>query len=175
MLEEKFDMLLLAVYNLRKLTSTTVRHVSEVRGKVLHYGQAVPYLAICAPSLYQLIHHSSCAPSLAEEAELQFNWDQVVIVTSRAALACDLSMAAMWSLRQHDGPLWPLVPSSVYGGFLEGSTWNSSELTAAFHQHHYAEEILFLQSGHGLTKAARCYMDFSDPTSLFGTFNFFCL
>ena len=36
-----------------------------------------------------------------------------------------------------------------------------------------AEEILFLQSGHGLTKAARRYMDFSDPTRLFDTFNSF--
>ena len=37
------------------------------------------------------------------------------------------------------------------------------------------QEILFLQSGHGQTRAARRYMNFTDPARLFETFQAFDL
>ena len=48
----------------------------------MHYGQAVPFLAICAPSLLQLIHAPNPAPSLIDEASLSFDWDASLTVTS---------------------------------------------------------------------------------------------
>ena len=41
----------------------------------MHYGQPVPFLAICAPCLSQLIHAPNPAPSLIDEASLSFDWD----------------------------------------------------------------------------------------------------
>ena len=93
----------------------------------MHYGQAVPFLAICAPSLLQLIHAPNPAPSLIDEASLSFDWDAPLQVTSRAALACDLAMASMWIMHKHCCPLWPLVPSSEYGAFLALRPSSSSQ------------------------------------------------
>ena len=95
MLTEKFDSVLLAIYSFRIRTVATCRLAAEIRGKIMHYGQAVPFLAICAPSLSQLIHAPNPAPSLIDEASLSFDWDASLTVTSRAALACDLAMASM--------------------------------------------------------------------------------
>jgi len=121
MLAAKFDALLLSIYSFRSQPVTTCRLVAGIRGKLLHYGQAIPYLAMCAPSLSQLIHGSSSAPSLSEEADLHFNWDQTLQLNARAALACDLAMASLWIMHKHGCPLWPPVPSSLYGNFLSSS------------------------------------------------------
>ena len=127
MLTEKFDSVLLAIYSFRILAITTCRLTAEIRGKIMHYGQAVPFLAICAPSLSQLIHAPNPAPPLIDEASLSFDWDAKLQVTSRAALACDLAMASMWIMHKHGCPLWPLVPSSEYGAFLTLRPTSSSK------------------------------------------------
>ena len=116
MLTEKFDSVLLAIYSFQICNIATCHLAAEIRGKIMHYGQAVPFLAICAPSLSQLIH----APSLLDEASLSFDWDASASlqVTSRATLACDIAMTSMWIMHKHGCPLWSLVPSSEYGAFL---------------------------------------------------------
>ena len=87
-------------------------------GGNLNYCQAVPFLAICAPSLAQLIHAPIPAPSLITVASLSFDWNSPLQITYCASLACDLAMASMWIMHNHGCPLWPLVPSSEYGAFL---------------------------------------------------------
>ena len=99
---------------------------ARVRGKTLHYGCAIPFVAVAAPSLSQLMHNREtgtgpvAVPSLDEEKGAEFDWDLELRVSERARRALDIVRMAMDRYSSASQPLWPVVPSSLYGAFLAG-------------------------------------------------------
>ena len=66
---------------------STPRLIARIRGKALHYGCAIPFVAVAAPSLSQLMHNRETGtgmvtvPSLEEEKSADFDWDREVRVS----------------------------------------------------------------------------------------------
>ena len=58
MLPEKLVSMVAAVDDLQSMSDTMCRHIARVRGKVLHYGCAIAYVAVAAGSLAQAIHQN---------------------------------------------------------------------------------------------------------------------
>jgi hypothetical protein len=61
-------------------------------------------------------------PSLDDEKEVEFDWDQGLRVSERARRALEFMRTAMekYGGRHVGQPLWPVVSSSLYGAFLAG-------------------------------------------------------
>ena len=93
MLDEKLRSMRDAIVGLLGAAHTTPRLVARVRGKALHYGCALPFVALAAPSLSQLMHGAEsslgpCAvPSLREEEAAPFEWDRPIALSRRARSA----------------------------------------------------------------------------------------
>ena len=129
----RFSMLpdkLASMTNARSLLAassvSTPRLVARVRGKALHYGCAIPFVAIAAPSLSQLMHNRESGtgpvevPTLEAERDLEFDWDKELTMSDRAMRALDFMRVAMEKYSARGQPIWPVVPSSLYGAFLAG-------------------------------------------------------
>jgi hypothetical protein len=105
---------------------STPRLIARVRNKALHYCCAIPFVAVAAPSLSQLMHGSKTGagpvevPSLDTEKELEFDWDTKVRMSEQARTALEFMSTAMERYGDAGQPLWPVVPSSLYGAFLAG-------------------------------------------------------
>ncbi len=57
MLPEKLASMVTARDDLAAASLTTPRIIARVRGKALHYGCAISFVAVAAPSLLQLMHN----------------------------------------------------------------------------------------------------------------------
>ena len=57
MLPEKLASMVTARDDLAAASLSTPRIIARVRGKALHYGCAIPFVAVAAPSLSQLMHN----------------------------------------------------------------------------------------------------------------------
>ena len=124
MLPEKLGSMVAARDELAAAEVSTPRRVSRVRGKVIFYGCAIPFVAVAAPSLSQLMHDRETGtgpvevPALEVEKEMEFDWDQELRVTARAREALEFMRVALERYGAVGQPLWPVVPSSLYGAFL---------------------------------------------------------
>ena len=117
MLPEKLESMAAAVDELRSELDTTCRHIARVRGKVLHYGCAIAYVAVAAASLSQAIHKTegglalTNVPTPREEASRPFQWDSHRRLSARAPWRpWTLSVGALKSsalLVSHCGTWWP--------------------------------------------------------------------
>ena len=65
MLPDKLASTFAAVEEMRAATRTTPRLAALVRGKMLHYGVAMPFIAVAAASLLQLMHNREVGLTLA--------------------------------------------------------------------------------------------------------------
>jgi hypothetical protein len=96
---------------------STPRIIARVFGKVLHYGCAIPFVAVAAPSLSQLMHNREtdtgpvAVPSLDKEKAAVFDWDRELRVSERARRALEFIRTATENYGH-------AVPSSLYGAFL---------------------------------------------------------
>jgi hypothetical protein len=81
MLPDKMASLVAARQELAASEVSTPKLIARVRGKALHYGCAIPFIAAAAPSLSQLMHgrETGAGPvevlSLDAETKLEFDWD----------------------------------------------------------------------------------------------------
>ena len=125
MLPDKLQSMYAAVDGLIDSLLSTPRLIARVRGKLLHYGCAIPYVAVAAASLSQAMYDLESGvgptrvPTLQEENEREFDWDQEMTVSSRVRRALAFARAAMDRFGTAGQPLWPIVPSSLYGAFVE--------------------------------------------------------
>mmetsp|Transcript_41415 Transcript_41415/g.86539 ORF Transcript_41415/g.86539 Transcript_41415/m.86539 type:complete len:453 (-) Transcript_41415:58-1416(-) len=71
-------------------------------------------------------------PSLDEENEAEFDWDRELRVSERARRALELMRTAMEKYGNVGQPLWPVVPSSLYGAFLAGEERDACILVITF-------------------------------------------
>ena len=126
MLPDKLQSMVTVVEDLRSELDSTCRHIARVRGKVLHYGCAIAYVSVAAASLSQAIHEKEGGMALAdvptprEEAGRAFEWDGHRRLSARTLEALDFIRRCLEKFGTVGQPLWPLVPSSVYGAFLDG-------------------------------------------------------
>ena len=126
MLPEKLWSMVAARDELAAAEVSTPRRVSRVRGKAIHYGSAIPFVAVAAPSLSQLMHDRETGtgpvevPALEAKKEMEFDWDQELRVTARAREALEFMRVVLERYGAVGQPLWPVVPSSLYGAFLAG-------------------------------------------------------
>lgn len=126
MLDDKLKSLRDTLAALLNLESASPRLLATSRGKAAHYGCAIPFLAAMCPSLTQAMHQTECpfalpAPSLTEEAEdSHFDWDTAVPLSARTKAALRLMLHTVSELGTLGQPIWPLLPSSAHGAFLQG-------------------------------------------------------
>ena len=138
MLPEKLASMVTARDDLAAASLSTPRIIARVRGKALHYGCAIPFVAVAAPSLSQLMHNREtgtgpvAVPSLDEEKEADFDWDRELRVSERARQALEFMRVAMEKYGNAGQPLWPVVPSSLYGAFLAGEERDARILVITF-------------------------------------------
>ena len=124
MLPEKRESMRACCAELRDAAGTTPRLLARGRGKTIHYGCAIPFVAVAAASLSQAIHGRErglgpCAvPSLSEEERAEFEWDRPIPVSARAQRALDFALEAIERFGDEGQPIWPAEPSSFYGAFL---------------------------------------------------------
>ncbi len=71
-------------------------------------------------------------PSLDEEKEADFDWDQELRVSERARRALEYMRTAMEKYGTVGQPLWPVVLSSLYGVFLAGEERDARILVITF-------------------------------------------
>ena len=130
MLPDKLVSTIAAVEEILAATCTTPRLAARVRGKVLHYGMAVPFIAVAAASLSQLMHKREAGlgplediSHVRDEPSLQFDWEGSIEISARARRALNLLARAMRERGSAGQPIWPIVPSSLYcrGAFTEGT------------------------------------------------------
>ena len=91
MLPDKLASTIAAVEEMRAATCTTPRLAARVRGRVLHYGVAVPFIAVAAASLSQLMHKREAGlgplediPHMRDEPSLQFDWEESIEISASA-------------------------------------------------------------------------------------------
>jgi hypothetical protein len=72
------------------------------------------------------------AQSLDEEKEAAFDWDRELWVSERALRALEFMRTAMEKYCNVGLPLWPVVPSSLYGAFLAGEERDTRNLVITF-------------------------------------------
>ena len=94
MLPDQLASTIAAVEELRAATRTTQRLAARVRGKVLHYGVAVPCIAVAAASISQLMHKREAGlgplediPHIRDEHSLQFDWEESIGISARTRRA----------------------------------------------------------------------------------------
>ncbi len=125
MLPEKLESMAAAVDELRSELDTTCRHITRVRGKVLHYGCAIAHVAVAAASLSQAIHQTegglalTSVPTPREEASRPFQWDSHRRLSARSLAALDFIRRCLEKFGTAGQPLWHVV-ASLYGAFLDG-------------------------------------------------------
>ena len=92
-----------------------------------HYGVAVPFIAVAAASLSQLMHTREAGlgplediPHMRDEPALQFDWEESIEISARARRALDFVARALRERGSAGQPIWPIVPSSLYCAFTEG-------------------------------------------------------
>jgi hypothetical protein len=125
MLPDKLKSLFTALGELCASSDTTPRLISRVRGKLLHYGAAIPYVALAAPTLSQCMHDRekgigpTKVPTLSEEDAQDFDWDQQRVLSARARRALSFAVEAATRFGESGQPIWPAVASSLYGAFLD--------------------------------------------------------
>jgi hypothetical protein len=113
MLPEKLASMVTARDDLAAASLNTPRIIARVRGKALHHGCAITFIAVAAPSLSQLMHNREtgtgpmAVPSLDEEKEEDFDWDRELLVSERARQALECMRAAMEKYGNAGQPLWP--------------------------------------------------------------------
>ena len=138
MLPENLGSLVVARDELAAAEVSTPLRVSRVRGTVIHYGYAIPFVAVAAPSLSQLMHDRETGtgpvevPALEAEKEMEFDWDQEVQVSARAREALEFMRVALERYCAVGQPLWPVVPSSLYGAFLAWEETDTLVLVITF-------------------------------------------
>jgi hypothetical protein len=138
MLPDKLASVQTARDELAAARSSTPRLVARVRGKALHYGCAIQYVAIGAASLSQLMHCRETGvgpvsvPTLRVENDMAFDWDRPLVVSARARNALDFMRTAIERYGNSGQPLWPIVPSSFYGAFLAGDAADASPLIITY-------------------------------------------
>jgi hypothetical protein len=138
MLPEKLASMVSARGELAAAAVSTPRIIARVQGKALNYGCAIPFVAVAAPSLSQLMHNREtgtvpvAAPSLDDEKEAEFDWDRELRVSKRARRALEFMRTAMDKYGNVGQPLWTVVPSSLYGAFLAGEERDASILVITF-------------------------------------------
>jgi hypothetical protein len=71
-------------------------------------------------------------PSLDTEKELEFDWDMKVRLSERARTALEFMRIAMERYGDAEQPLWPVMPSSLYGAFLAGEAPDARILVITF-------------------------------------------
>jgi hypothetical protein len=131
MLPEKLASMVSARDELAAAAVSKPRVIVRVRGKAFHYCCAIPFVAVAAPSLSQLMHNREtgtgpvAVPSLDDEKEAEFDWDRELRVSERARRAVEFMRTAMDKYGNVGQPLWPVVPSSLYGAFLAGEERNA--------------------------------------------------
>ena len=124
MLPDKRESMRVCCEELRSAAGTTPRLLARGRGKAMHYGCAIPFVAVAAASLSQAIHGREhgigpCSvPSQAEEELMEFDWDRSLPVSDRARAALDYALEAIQRGGDTGQPLWPVEPSSFHGAFL---------------------------------------------------------
>ena len=126
MLADKLKSLRETFAALVNLESASPRLLARGRGKAAHYGCAIPFLAAMGPSLTQAMHQTEClfalpAPSLSEEAaDRHFDWDTPLPLSARTKAALRLMLHTATELGSLGQPIWPLLPSTAHGAFLQG-------------------------------------------------------
>jgi hypothetical protein len=101
MLPDKMASLAEARQELSASEVSTSRLIARVRGKALYYVCAMPFIAVAAPSLSQLMHGRETGagpvevPSLDAEKELEFDWDMEARMSERARTALEFMRTAM--------------------------------------------------------------------------------
>ena len=89
-------------------------------------------------SLSQLMHGRETGagpvevPSLDAKKELEFDWDMEVRMSERARTALEFMRTAVERYGGAGQPLWPVVPSSLYGAFLAGKAREALILVITF-------------------------------------------
>ena len=63
---------------------------------------------------------------------MEFDWDRPMTLSARARRALAFMRDAMERFGEHGQPLWPTVPSSFYGAFLEGRLGAISALVISY-------------------------------------------
>jgi hypothetical protein len=132
MLPDKMASLVAARQELAASEVSNSRLIARVRGKALHYGCLIPFIAVAIPSLSQLMHGRETGagpievPSLDTEKELEFDWDMKVRMSEGASILQDIgrgapylahprrvrrasngsSMALLWLILAHLGSSW---------------------------------------------------------------------
>ena len=123
MLPDKLKSMFEAREQLCASVRTTPRLISRVRGKVLHYGCAIPFVQVAAASLSQAMHDRetgvgpTVVPTLEEENDMTFAWDREIALSDRARRALAFIEEAMSRYGDHGQPIWPAVPSSFFRAF----------------------------------------------------------
>jgi hypothetical protein len=120
MLPDKMASLVAARQELTASEVSTPRLIARVRGKALHYGCAIPFIAVAAPSLSHIMHGRETGagpvevPSLDTEEELEFNWDMKVRMSERACTALEFMRIAMerhYDTETRGSPSGPSCPA----------------------------------------------------------------
>ena len=119
MLPDKLASTIAAVEEMRAATCTTPRLAARVRGKALHYGVAVPFIAVAAASLSAGLGPLEDIPHMRDEHSLQFDWEDSIEISARARRALDFVAGALRERGSAGQPIWPIVPSSLYCAFIE--------------------------------------------------------
>ena len=126
MLPDKLQSMFTALAELVASTTVTPRLISRVRGKFIHYGCAIPYVAIAAASLSQAMHdrESGVGPTKVPTVQVEnglpdFDWDAPRSLSARARRALDYAKEALDRFGESGQPLWPVVPSSLFCAFME--------------------------------------------------------
>ena len=138
MLPDKLASMVAARDDLAASATSTPRIIARVRGKALHYGCAIPFVTVAAPSLSQLMHGRETGtgpvevPSLGEEQDAEFDWDREIALSDRTRVALDYLRVALERYGNAGQPLWPIVPSSLYGAFLSGEERDARVLVITF-------------------------------------------
>ena len=108
MMQEKLVSMVSAQDDLAAAALSTPRIIARVRGKALHYGCSIPFVARAVPSLSQLMHNREtgtnpvAVPSLDEEkepSEAEFDWDRELRVSERARRAHAHGNGEVWQRR----------------------------------------------------------------------------
>ncbi len=91
MLPDKMASLVAARQELAASEVSTPRLIARIRGKALHYGCAIPFIAVAAPLLSQLMHsqgrETGAGPVEVPSLDAEFDWDMEVWMSERARAA----------------------------------------------------------------------------------------
>ncbi len=104
--EKKLEKLRASLRELGESTSFTLRTLASVRGRALHYSICIMYLRPLVPLL--------AAPLELDQDDL----DRMHPRRDSIAQACVLILDLVDRFSDTGAPMWPLVPSSLYGRFL---------------------------------------------------------